>query len=391
MWSVIALLLLPAYNYYLNGIIQFQFQMGSVSAFSYILMALIGAWGYLQLIRLKKNSVLVIFAALLIGTIFSYIIYPDIREALMAPGYNPLDSQAAMLFLYCVPAMILSNELPNWERTFDIIAKFSMVLVPIGILSYYVQLQTRNVMEINYMSISTNLVLPVCALSSYGYIHRKWYPFLIALAGIVFIFICGSRGAMLCTVLCLIFCLFRMFRHSGGVYRLFMTVIVFVLIGYLGQSFIQFSESAADSGFGRGRTLELMEEGSFFESAGRDEINIVIDSGIARNPFGYGLFGDRHVMVQRGLPATYCHNIIREFLCDFGVLIGTILLIYLVYMLYKSNKSIKDPYAYEILVTVTFVGLIHLLASGTFLADIAFWTMVGILLNPYIRLYNSTV
>lgn len=389
MWGVIILLLLPGYNFYLNGILQYRFGMPSISAVSYILMALIGAWSYLMLNGKGRQKPLTIILLLFLGTMLSYFLYPDIRDALLAKGYNPLDSQAVVLFLYCVPAMIVASRLPSWEKAFDIMAKFSMAVVPIGIFSYWVQIQALGVLELDYMSVSSFLVLPVCTLCSYGYVHRKWSPFLIALVGITYIFVVGSRGAFLCSMVSLLFCLYRMFRHSGTVYKIGMAVVIAVAVAYFGQSFIQSSESAAESGFGRGRTLNKIEEGSFFVSMGREEINKVVDAGIWENPLGYGLFGDRHVMVKGGLPPTYCHSIIREFLCDFGVIIGVILLFYLVYMLYKTQKKIKDPYAYEALVIVTIAGLVHLLASGTYLTDIMFWAMIGLMMNPYIQHPNS--
>lgn len=389
MWGVIILLLLPGYNFYLNGILQYRFGMPSISAVSYMLMALVGVWSYLRLNGKGKSRQIVFIVLLGACTLLSYIIYPEIRNALLAKGYNPLDSQAVMLFLYCVPTMTITSLLPSWERTFDIMAKLSMAIVPIGIFSYWVQIQTLGVLELDYMSVSSFLVLPVCILCSYGFMHRKWYPILIALVGIAFIFVVGSRGALLCSVASLLFCLYRMFRHSDLVYKISMAVMIVAAIAYFGQSFILSSESAADSGFGRGRTLDKIEEGSFFVSMGREEINKVVDAGIWENPLGYGLFGDRHVMVKGGLPPTYCHSIIREFLCDFGVIIGVILLFYLVYMLYKTQKKIKDPYAYEALVIVTIAGLVHLLASGTYLTDIMFWAMIGLMMNPYIQHPNS--
>lgn len=385
-WGIITLLLLPAYNFYLNGIVQFLLGGSSISAVSYILMALIGVWSYFLFAKYKHGKENFLFVLLLLGTLLAYLLYPDIRSALLASSYNPLDSQALMLFLYCVPAMFISSKVHRWEDIFNIVSRLSMALIPIAIFSYWVQIRTLGVLEINYMSISTFLVLPICAVCSYGYINKKWYPFIFAIVGIIFIFVCGSRGALVCSLVGFIFSIFRYFRKSNIVYKILMAIVIISAIFYFGQSFIRSAGYAVESGLGRGRTLMKLEEGSFFESDGREEINQVINAGIRDNPFGYGLFGDRHIMVKGGLPPSYCHNIIKEFICDYGIVVGTFLLIYLIYMMYKTTKRTKDRYAIEIMVMVICSGVLTLLTSGTYLTDIMFWSMVGIMINPYVKL-----
>ena len=235
--------------------------------------------------------------------------------------------------------------------------------------------------EVNYMTYSYNQLLAggVCAV--YGYKYKRVWPFLLSIVSVLLIFMGGARGTLLCMFLLYLI----LILHPGSLKKMFITSLLALLFVFAGPLLINKTLWAlgdvVSSLGGFSRTLYMITEGDLFDADGRDEINTFIIDAIKENPLGYGLLGDRYVLQQHRYKG-YAHNIILEIICDYGVIIGVVLVIALIYLLISIFlKGGKNEYMYCFISFVP-AGFIMLFLSGSFLQSFVFWAMLGMLVNP---------
>ena len=99
---------------------------------------------------------------------------------------------------------------------------------------------------------------------------------------------------------------------------------------------------------------------------------------------GKGLFGDRTVILDEYHHPVYPHNFILEVMVDFGMVIGSILVISFIILVikavfksYKSNDMQKIQMTYAMLTIL----LIKHMVSASFLTSFDFWFYIGLAMN----------
>ncbi len=172
----------------------------------------------------------------------------------------------------------------------------------------------------------------------------------------------GSRGAAVFFVL---YVLINLYKQNSKKIALALFGVVFILIVF--PFFLQYIDKLDISS----RSVNLMMEGDFWESVGRDTIYDNALNIIRNNPItGIGLYGDRVVL------GTYCHNIVLEVLVDFGLFIGTTILICFSLILIKALLVSKFD-AHNIAVVLLFSGLMPHIFSGSYLQEPYFAILMG--------------
>lgn len=380
--SICALTLGPSINFYLNDIIQYVYGGSSVSAVVYIILAIFGIRAYpilfkkQRITRNAKNTIVITLAVLLL----SFIVHPSIGELLIAPDFNPLRSIFLFLLFFGFPLMIYCSLDNNWDRLLKFLFYVSIVDIVLAGLDYSWVMLRISLDDVNYMSFSYNQLLAASVCAVYGYKEKKIIPYLLSFASLVLIFFGGARGPMGC----LLILYFLMLAYPFSVKKTFILIGVGAIV-IIGGSLLlnRFLSSAAnvisDIG-GFSRTLYKITEGDLLQSNGRENISNIIESAISSNPIGYGLLGDRYVLMQHGLTG-YAHSIILEFLCDFGWLMGPILFVVWSLSIIKLyiNKNKRDSY-YCFLAMLP-AGCLMLFLSGSFVEEFVFWALLGIIFN----------
>ncbi len=122
------------------------------------------------------------------------------------------------------------------------------------------------------------------------------------------------------------------------------------------------------------RTLALLQNETINFLNGRELLYAKTIEYININFFsGYGIYGDRAL-----LDGTYPHNIILEFLVQYGILLGTIFLV-LILLLIICGFYINEWNDISIIfVSIVIVGS---MLSGSYLTNLYFWMMLGGLIN----------
>lgn len=247
----------------------------------------------------------------------------------------------------------------------------ALISVILGII-YAILFLTSNLpmLESLYnMSFGYSLLLPLLFL-----IYFKQNKILIFFL-VLIILIAGSRGPLIPIIA---YILYRVIKYNS-IYK--QIVLVFLVVFFVSLTF-PILLSYMDSIGVTSRTLLLLVEGSFDSDAGRGEIYEFIWSHILQKPFwGHGVFSDRVLL------GIYCHNIILEFLLDFGLLISAFVFLVFFIVLIKLFKVISDDEK-NLLVLLFLASVVPLLASSSYLLDSKFPLFLAffyVLLSKYMK------
>ena len=243
------------------------------------------------------------------------------------------------------------------ERTLYVISWFTAILVLFYFVEYF-----RGVFSIEgyNMPFSYACLLPMVSF----YSHRKTYDYLVVLVMLMAVLAIGARGP---AVYFVVYVIIDMLLNRRK-WRFAVLILAIVLIIALPTIYSFFSASGISS-----RTLRMLLEGDFVQDSGRNAIQAYFWSQLMENPIiGLGLFGDRLKD-----DVVYCHNLFLEILVDFGVLLGSIIIITGVISLIKLFIESESENKNRII--KYFCALIlPFLTSSSYLIDSEFAIFVGL-------------
>lgn len=317
--------------------------------------------------------------------LLSFILHPDFL--------NEYVFLTRLIFTSIFPSFIIGLNVTDSEfiikksRNYIIFSLFYLILSSI--------LKDNS---IYYMTISYQ-VLPFCLLSYIYAIYskKKIYFAIFALESLIILFL-GARGAFLCV---LVFVFISLMLNSN--FRKKMKGISIILI-LISSCLVVFKKQIIDFSLiliPNSRFLTLLSEGNLFEISTRINIYSSLILNIISKPFlNFGLLSDRIFLIEnyagnnllgfnvdtdmfRGL---YAHNIFLELAMNFGVFIGIIISIYLIYILaikffilLKTNNKIQINFYILLFV----IGFIPLMFSSSYLINSNFWILIGYSINKF--------
>ena len=316
------------------------------------------------------------------------MLYNDkIGHTLLAPSLNPMDSQAVFFVLFSLPALIICSSVNDWSylrRPFSILAP---IIVLLGFYAFYRQdFTVYGEGKMNYMSLSYYLLTSSC-FCLYVFLDRfNLFYGAISFAGVFAILAAGCRGALLCYIVFALLLIIRQLTKSSQsknpwILKVFLVLMIVFAISSSIFS-IQFISGWFDSLGISSRAVDMMSEGTFLEDSARNTIRSSLWQGIMDNPFGYGLFGDRYVAsIYYSSGVEYAHNIIYELLTDFGFIGLFLFLGYIIMSTHSFYKKFKNDNMWVIFLLFVPEGFVELFFSGSFLLDVKFWILLGLLIN----------
>ena len=380
---IVMCIFIPSYNYYINEIVQIDLGMPSLSPLFYFLLIIIGLYSFTYLPRVNSKLLLLI-VAVLSGLLISYVLYPGIGRYILSQDFNPLTSVLLFLSLMGFPLMIYTNYLSKHLYTLIDLARYpSLLLIVIAIIDYYwTVLINGNYFSVNYMSFSYYMLPAVCLSFIYGIRYRKILDISIAAMGLIVILIVGSRGCFVCGLIFLVIISIKKYTQSIGRFIIFLIALLFVIL-VIFLVFDSFSENVStymDNHGATSRTLLLMEKGTVGESDTREAIYKWMLDAVEEQPWGFGLMGDRYIVSQHGTQG-YAHSLFYEFLVDYGLFFGPLLLLLLSAKLFFKFKSDFQKDDYYVLAAFLTLGYIKLFFSGSYLGEPFFWGLIGIVIN----------
>jgi len=114
---------------------------------------------------------------------------------------------------------------------------------------------------------------------------------------------------------------------------------------------------------------------------GRDDISVLVLEHVNDRFFGYGLFADRYF--TRGIwgvheTGTYVHNFAYELWIEFGVVVGSTILLLIIITAIRCIMRKEIPEEYRMLSVVLFcTGVVKLFFSGSWITEPYLYMMLG--------------
>lgn len=235
------------------------------------------------------------------------------------------------------------------------------------------------------MTAAYDLLMPALLFSYYLFFKKK-KSCLIPLLLYVVLAIRLSRTPLLIFVA---FCLVLIFIIDNTRYKrnFFISIAVSVILG--GFFWFVFYDRIISSNI---RTVSKLVSNSLFVSNTRVQLYSCVFDLIKNNMFAVnGVYTDRIILNNTyNLGLIYPHNIFLEFICQFGIVIGSIMSVVLIVMLCKyvftKTDTVEGRLERYLLVFRCFIPLI---VSLSYLDSIWFWALMGdMVFKLYLNIQN---
>lgn len=299
-------------------------------------------------------SILTLLAMLLLGFLHSQENAPYIKNILFSGHFIKYVILFAAAFLF-------EDDPDRRVRQLTVIAMLSLLTYQLGAwLSVY---DDSSYMDIGYGC------APWWILLTQGiFYHKNWIVKLLctvtSLYFAVFIALYGNRGALLLIVLATIILLAtylpsRYIIVFGG-----LVLVGVIVLALCWEQILLLAEKSFLAGDGVSRNLRLLLSGQLMYDSGRFPIYRACLNSIAEHPFlGVGACGDRVVTVSHD----YAHNIILELCVEYGVIIGGLIYLFLLYIGFRMLFKCKDRAWRALFLPFYVFSMVELFFSGTYL------------------------
>lgn len=343
------------------GISEILANYTSYLAFAYAIFCLIKSNTLNTWAEIGVSSLIILLLFLI-----SLVIFPNTE------GY--FYSSSKDIFLLCFPYLYLALSIRNFTKLYNAMAQMSTILfsfaVFIVIMTFTGNIEGENV---NYMTIAYDINLSVLVFGIVAISEKNYIKIILFVATTFSILIIGCRGAFITIALTTVWII--VYRY--GFRLLLVPAIIILLISiFFIPTMSYVTEILDDVGY-ESRTLTKLLYGGLLESSGRDYIRESILAEAEMNQYmPYGLFGDRVISQKIGIGDIYIHNIFLEIIINFGIILGVILILSLVYFTIKSFIACdkKTKLIYSIIVGCAFIKLSF---SNSYLIEPLFYAYLG--------------
>jgi hypothetical protein len=381
------LLFIQQINYYANVILQIGFKIDSLylTPVVYISLILFALYSYYFCI-IKSSKALPIIMIVVFIFVTSYLLFPNNRQFMFTAVFYGVYNPTYRLFFYAFPLLILAFTLKDYSILYKKIVKFSIANTIIAVFAYIFVVVNQG-QHFEYMSFSYNMLFGVCMCLCHGIRSKSKHVLSLGLIGSFVVLFGGARGAVVSLMIFIL--LYIVFLRQNKNYIKEMVFFFLFLIGIFStyfyfDSILQWMISAGNDFGISSRTLTRLAEESFVDSSGRSEIATGIWAAIKDSPIiGYGIWGDRTVSLKYIGQVTFAHNIILEILCHFGIVIGILVNLLLLYLIVDRIRQNDKSLYFVILIATIPSSLIKLQFSGSYLTEPYFFLLLGLLLNKW--------
>ena len=332
------------------------------------LVLFILSWKYIRR-RVRVSDV--IFIMTILGMfILNYIFFPNTSEY--------LTPKLPFIFFTIVPLYFIGIRL-DLEKDIYILYKASICNLWLAIaykMMFGVAMTDIESLYQGDMSLAYNLLPQVCLIILYAMKEGKALDVFSAIIGSIFILSCGTRGAMLLVgvYFILYFILFKKVKKPLVSYPLIIAALALAFLKFE-DLFVFLLNIAKKTGMSI-RVFDKIVKGNFLKSGGRNQILEKMLGIIRERPVcGYGIGGDFATV------GSYSHNIVIEFIVSFGIVLGIILLLSIIYLYITAIIKAKNTYEKGFVLVILCSVIGKLMMSNTYLNEMWFLLGIGICIN----------
>lgn len=346
--------------------IQFQiFGNSLVQQLPKVLLGIAYLYALPSFIRLINFRVLTVICVFVATVTFNLIFQENFQQFL----------STVTIFSYsCLPVILFSIVITDFKKLYSYFYKTSVfvsILLMILPMSGLLKFSEEYSMGFSYASVFYFIFL----LNDF-FFRKKISSALLLIPIFLVIFAYGSRGALVCILAFLIFRLIKNILQKKQMVQSFL-LIVFIILTYLNfRNILLLVERMFYTLNIQSRTLSLILYNEIEYSAGRDVLYSSIIEVLKEDPLSI-----RGINADYNLLGIYSHNIVLELMYEFGVIIGFILLMTIlftiIFVLFKK-------YVYEfdsLIIIILAIWSSQLMISYSIWISIYFWFYIGLFLN----------
>lgn len=337
---------------------------------------------FLKYVRLSRD-ILILFCILFASWLLFLAMYPEYMKEWLLCGYR--------IFVRAFPYYIIARMISDYRllkrsmcKVGYLITICSVIVVGIKI---YSDTMDRYDMTLAYF------ILPSTVIGFWMLMQKMTFRNLLNFtASIVMLLFMGTRGPIVCFLLYFFYAVFtNLLRKRVSKQKLILSFVL--LLGGTGALLfillnpMMLAEIAQKYGLSI-RLFQIISENDFFKDSARMDIYRSCMELISRFPLtGIGILSDRvgiasilNEGVTTGFLGLYPHMIFLEIVVQFGILLGTLGVVLLLYgivrLLNRKESAVKDC-----AVIFLFIGVGPLLFSGSYLQDERFYVFLGMLVS----------
>lgn len=311
------------------------------------------------------------YLGLVVLVIFTMLVFKNNVEVISEQWWRIFISSAGFYFLG-----LAYTHKECWQDLFW----YSLASVVLVFVYQLFKIRSGQVLEEDNMYVAYNLLPSTMYLVYYASITRRKKLWLIAAGAAMTMFVYGTRGPILCILVYVAVYLLHRFSKTTNKRKFILVLIILFALSVVlvyDDLFIKIASLVSNIferfGFST-RIFDYFVSGDVAISKGRDYLTTQVIEAIGNNPiFGYGFMGDQYLL------GVYCHNLILEMWCHYGVVMGTLVLVALIALtvsaLIKSKGNKKLFFFVLMLICMVYVKL---MLSNTYTLEPYFYFMIGV-------------
>lgn len=289
-----------------------------------------------------------------------------------------LQAEASMILLEIAP-MIFLGACYDHKKQSKVLYWASILSIVSRTLFQFYSSVLGNQMEYDSMGTAYRMLPSTMYLIYWAFQNKKLKDWIIAAVSILLMFIYGTRGPILCiSVYICVGYLYTTIKERTWKSFFLRLIVVTLTAVWLFSDAIEETVRALQELFKQlgmsTRVFDYFLEGTISDVSGRDGLNSIMQEAIRQSPLlGYGLMGDRAV-----LNGSYAHNLFLELWCQFGIFLGSFLIIGIVWLPIKAiSKQRKHPDVVLYLLMLVCMVFAKLMVSNSYIRDEYFFFMLG--------------
>jgi O-antigen ligase len=327
-----------------------------------------------------SEACVVLFVTLAIT--FSCFIYPENAKYI-------LDSNNFWNTIFpCLRYFIIGLILIPDKRTLDIIGKASCLAILVETLFVVAYMMPRGLMQSDDMSRAYQILPNVLFALNYAFSEKKPIPWICSIIGIIYTLSMGARGPVLVIVVYLFVKILQSSNVKAWAKSLIGLLIAGLTVLFLNSSWylsvLRFAKTSLTTLGVSTRIIDLAIKGTVASHlSGRDELYDIIIRKIAERPYiGYGVYGEWPWIHWSA------HNMALELMVHFGVILGSLLLLWLIFLTFKTYVRTPNILARQfLLIWICFV-FVRGFFGGSYL-QFGVYVLIGFSLRELRRIRNK--
>ncbi len=304
--------------------------------------------------------------------------------------------EAVDIFVRALPFYLLIQNIDDWTNVKTVMYKSSAITIVIMLIYTIIEQWTGTLFAEGYKYNQYNgmIMAGAATLCMIAFLDEKKKQYLFLIAGaFVMLVIFGARMPIACMLLAFgfYFIIEKVKNNIGktelriGWKKLRFELFIAALLAGIGIVVFKLQSVHMNQISAGQRILYQISNGEFFKSEGRSQIAEAAYKAITERPIlGYGIIADRMPIAEYifGDPSkfagNYAHNVFLELWMQYGLLLGNILSMIILYEACKLilfNRFSRDKQMIGIYIVSMVFGI--LLFSGPNYSHKEFWMMLG--------------